>query len=100
MTSDSRAAADLLTGGALARDGLAFDHGAIGRFNAWFFTAIAGYANHVARAHKAAAFDGLRADTVPEIGAGTGANLGYLAPGTRLYALEPSRPMPRPATPP
>jgi len=93
MTNDSRPTAEDRTGATLAQDGLAFDHGAIGRFNAWFFTAIVDYANHIARFHKAAAFGGLRAGTVLEIGAGTGANLGYLAPGTQLYALEPSRPM-------
>ncbi len=75
------------------REDLAFDHGAIGRFNAWFFTAFAGYGNHIARHHKAAAFAGLGTGTVLEIGSGTGANLGYLAPRTRLYALEPSRAM-------
>jgi ubiquinone/menaquinone biosynthesis C-methylase UbiE len=72
------------------RTDLAFDHGAISRFNAWFFTAFAGYINHVARRHKQAAFDGLQSTTVVEIGAGTGANIGYLAPGTTLYAIEPS----------
>jgi ubiquinone/menaquinone biosynthesis C-methylase UbiE len=68
----------------------AFHHGAISRFNAWFFTAFAGYINHIARHHKRAAFDGLGGGTVLEIGAGTGANLGLLAPGTHLIALEPS----------
>ena len=69
----------------------AFDHGAISRFNAWFFTAFAGYINHVTRAHKLAAFGGLRAGaSVVEIGAGTGANLQYLPPGTHLYAVEPN----------
>jgi ubiquinone/menaquinone biosynthesis C-methylase UbiE len=68
----------------------AFHHGAISRFNAWFFTAFAGYINHIARHHKRSAFDGLGAGTVLEIGAGTGANVGLLAPGTHLIALEPS----------
>lgn len=67
----------------------AFDHGAVSRFNAWFFTAFARYLNHVARHHKTAAFGGLGGGTVLEIGAGTGANLDHLAPGTRLYAIEP-----------
>ncbi|MFP4511705.1 MAG: class I SAM-dependent methyltransferase [Acidimicrobiales bacterium] len=70
-----------------------FDHGLISRFNAWFFTAFAGYINHIARHHKHQAFDGLQAGTVVEIGAGTGANLAHLAPGTTLYAVEPSRRM-------
>jgi ubiquinone/menaquinone biosynthesis C-methylase UbiE len=71
----------------------AFHHGAISRFNAWFFTAFAGYINHIARHHKRSAFDGLaglEGATVLEIGAGTGANIDLLAPGTHLIALEPS----------
>lgn len=71
----------------------AFDHGAVSRFNAWFFTAFDGYINHVARRHKRAAFADLAPGTVLEIGAGTGANLDFLPDGTRLLALEPSLPM-------
>jgi SAM-dependent methyltransferase len=70
-----------------------FDHGAISRFNAWFFTAFTGYLNFAAKGHKQRAFDGLDAPVVVEIGAGTGANLRYLAPGTHLVAVEPSRAM-------
>lgn len=69
---------------------LSFDHGGIGRFNAWFFTAFAGYINYAARAHKGGAFDGITGGAVVELGAGTGANLGYLPAGTHLYAVEPS----------
>jgi SAM-dependent methyltransferase len=69
---------------------LAFDHGAISRFNAWFFTAFARYINHIARHHKQQAFADIGRGPVLEIGAGTGANIPYLAPGTRLYAVEPS----------
>jgi SAM-dependent methyltransferase len=72
------------------RNDLAFDNGAISRFNAWFFTAFAPYLNHVARVHKQAAFDGLGPGSVLEIGAGTGANFGYLPRGTHLYAVEPN----------
>lgn len=72
------------------RHDLAFDNGAISGFNAWFFTAFAPYVNHVAGVHKQAAFAGLGAGTVLEIGAGTGANFGYLPPGTHLYAVEPN----------
>jgi len=36
-----------------------FDHGAISRFNAWFFTAFAGVLEHSTRPHKTAAFAGL-----------------------------------------
>lgn len=70
-----------------------FDHGAISRFNAWFFTAFAGVLNHCTRPHKAGAFADLQPGTILEVGAGTGANLGHVPPGSRLYALEPSRRM-------
>ncbi|WP_035768181.1 class I SAM-dependent methyltransferase [Arthrobacter castelli] len=71
----------------------AFDHGLVGRFNAWFFTFFAGYINHAAHAHKTEAFGGIGTGTIVEIGAGTGANLSYLEPGTHLYAVEPNRRM-------
>jgi SAM-dependent methyltransferase len=74
----------------IIRNDLTFDNGAISRFNAWFFTAFAPYVNHVARVHKQAAFADLSAGTVLEIGAGTGANFGYLPRGTHLYAVEPN----------
>jgi ubiquinone/menaquinone biosynthesis C-methylase UbiE len=64
--------------------------GAVSRFNAWFFTAFAGYINHVARPLKSRAFADLSAGTVVELGAGTGANLRYLPTGTRLIAIEPN----------
>ena len=67
-----------------------FDHGMVSRFNAWFFTAFAGYLNHVAHHHKQAAFSGIeRSSTILEIGAGTGANLHHLPSDAHLYALEP-----------
>lgn len=72
------------------REDLAFDHGAISRFNAWFFTAFAGYINHIAGRQKSAALNGMGSGTVLEIGAGTGANIGYLERGSHLYAIEPS----------
>jgi ubiquinone/menaquinone biosynthesis C-methylase UbiE len=68
----------------------AFDHGVVSRFNAWFFHVFDRYINHIARRHKEAAFDGLDADVVVEIGAGVGANLAYVRSGTRLIAVEPS----------
>lgn len=68
----------------------AFDHGSVSRFNAWFFHAFDRYINHIARRHKRAAFDGISADVVVEIGAGVGANVGYLPPGARLIAVEPA----------
>lgn len=68
----------------------AFHHGIRGRFNAWFFSTVDRYANHIARAHKGTAFAGLASRKVLEIGAGVGANLAYLAPGSKLVALEPN----------
>jgi ubiquinone/menaquinone biosynthesis C-methylase UbiE len=68
----------------------AFHHGARSRFNAWFFATFDRYANHIARDHKRSAFDGLATGRVLEIGAGVGANLAYLAPGSELVALEPN----------
>lgn len=81
-----------VTVGAVRQD-LAFDHGAISGFNAWFFTALVAYINHVASRHKVGAFDGITAEAVLEIGAGTGANIDFLPHGAHLYALEPSRRM-------
>lgn len=72
------------------RTDLAFDHGAISRFNAWFFTTFAGYLNRLGEQHKRAAFQGLDASIVVEIGAGTGANIGHLKAGSHLYAVEPN----------
>ena len=68
----------------------AFDHGAISAFNAWFFSALEGYINHIARRHKEGAFANLQGSTILEIGAGTGANLGYIPEGAHLFALEPN----------
>lgn len=68
----------------------AFDHGARSGFNAWFFAAFDRYINHLSRTHKQAAFAGLGGGTVLEIGAGVGANLAHLAPGTKLIAVEPN----------
>lgn len=61
-----------------------------GRFNARFFAAFDRYINHVARPAKSVAFAGVVGGRVLEIGAGVGANLGYLPPGTELVALEPN----------
>jgi ubiquinone/menaquinone biosynthesis C-methylase UbiE len=68
----------------------AFDHGPVSRFNAWFFSTFDRYINVIARRHKEAAFAGIDSDVVVELGAGVGANLGYLPAGTRLIAVEPS----------
>lgn len=71
-------------------DARAFDHGAISRFNAWFFDVLKGVINHFAARHKRSAFTGIAALDVVEIGAGAGANAGYLPAGAHLYAIEPS----------
>jgi ubiquinone/menaquinone biosynthesis C-methylase UbiE len=68
----------------------AFDHGLVSRFNAWFFSTFDRYINAIAGRHKQAAFTGIDSDAVVELGAGVGANLGYLPAGTRLIAIEPS----------
>lgn len=73
-----------------ASSGPAFDHGAVSRFNAWFFTAFAGYLNHISRHHKRSAFADLQPGVIVELGAGTGANLGYVPAGSELVAVEPS----------
>ena len=70
--------------------GGAFDHGARSRFNAWFFRAFDRYINRLSRGHKEAAFGGLERGKVLEIGAGVGANLEYMSPGTELIAVEPN----------
>jgi SAM-dependent methyltransferase len=62
----------------------------VSRFNAWFLDVFDRYINFVTRRHKTAAFAGLNSREVVEIGAGVGANLGYLARGTHLTAVEPS----------
>jgi SAM-dependent methyltransferase len=67
-----------------------FDHGAISRFNAWFFRAFDRYINHISRRHKAAAFADVASSQVVELGAGVGANLAYLPEGVHLIAVEPS----------
>jgi SAM-dependent methyltransferase len=64
-------------------------HPVRGRFNAWFFTAFDGYINRLVRDRKRKVFAGLPQQVV-EIGPGTGANLRYLAPGSRLVAIEPN----------
>jgi SAM-dependent methyltransferase len=60
-----------------------------GRLNALFFGVLDGYLDHLLRAHKQQIFRDLP-PTVVELGAGTGANLRYLPPGTRLVAVEPN----------
>jgi ubiquinone/menaquinone biosynthesis C-methylase UbiE len=60
-----------------------------GRLNAGVLRVLDAYAHRVLGEHKQRLFAGLP-DTVVEIGPGTGANLRYYRPGTRLVAVEPN----------
>lgn len=64
-------------------------HPGRGRFNAAFFRVMDAYIDWHLHKHKAPVFDDLPA-TVVELGPGVGANLRYLASGTRLLAIEPN----------
>lgn len=57
--------------------------------NAWLLHAVDGAMDRIYGARKRSIFGEL-ADTVVEIGPGTGANLRYYAPHTRLIAIEPN----------
>ena len=63
-----------------------------GPLNALFFTVLDRRLDHLLRPQKAPLFRDLP-PAVVEIGPGVGANLRYLAPGTRLIAVEPNRAM-------
>ncbi|WP_312858390.1 class I SAM-dependent methyltransferase [Pseudonocardia pini] len=69
-------------------------HGVRGRFNAAFFGTIGPLLERDLRPHKQRVFADLPR-TVVELGAGVGANLGYLPPGSTLVAVEPNVPMHR-----
>lgn len=60
-----------------------------GRINRWFFSLLDDYVHSLLGDAKQALFADLP-DTVVELGAGTGANVRYLRPGTRLVAVEPN----------
>jgi SAM-dependent methyltransferase len=64
-------------------------HAVRGPLNALFFSVLDGYLDRLLRAHKQPVFADLP-PTVVELGPGVGANLRYLAPGTRLLAVEPN----------
>ena len=66
------------------------EHPARGRFNSAFFDVMGGYINWLMRHPKSTTFSGLP-QTVVELGAGAGANMRYLPPGTHLIAIEPNR---------
>lgn len=57
--------------------------------NAWFFRLLDGYIDGLLGARKRSLFVGHPAKVV-EIGPGVGANFRYLAPGTRVLAVEPN----------
>lgn len=60
-----------------------------GRFNAWFFKALDGYM-HSQYADIKPRLLHEAPSVVVELGPGSGANLRYLRPGTRLIAFEPN----------
>ena len=60
-----------------------------GRFNAWFFGALDGYMHWKYSAIKSRLL-GQAPAVVVELGPGPGANLRYLARGTKLIAIEPN----------
>jgi len=64
-------------------------HPGRGRFNAAFFRVMDAYIDWHLHKHKASVFTDLPTRVV-ELGPGVGANLRYLAPGTRLLAIEPN----------
>lgn len=64
-------------------------HAVRGRFNAWLLEVLDAYQHRKYGALKRELFGGLPR-TVLELGAGDGANFRYLAPGTRVIAVEPN----------
>ena len=69
-----------------------------GPLNATFFWLAGGMFDSLLRPHKRRVYTDLP-DTVVEIGAGVGANLRYLAPGSTLVAVEPNPAMHRRSRP-
>lgn len=68
------------------------DHTARNRMNAWLLEGAEAYMHRKYGPHKRALFDRLPR-TIAEIGPGTGANLRYYPPGTKLTAIEPNSAM-------
>jgi len=60
-----------------------------GPINRWFFSLLDGYMHAMLGEAKEALFADLP-ETVVELGSGTGANVRYLKPGTKLLAVEPN----------
>lgn len=69
-------------------------HGARGPFNAAFFGLMGPFIERHLRPHKRRVLADLP-PTVVELGAGVGANVPYLRPGSTLVAIEPNVPMHR-----
>ena len=69
-------------------------HPVRGPFNALFFWLTGGLFDRLLGPHKRRLLADLP-DTVVELGSGVGANLRYLAPGSRLIAVEPNPAMHR-----
>lgn len=67
-------------------------HSEVERFNAWFFDRLDPFIDRKFRREKRRLLVDLPAHVV-EIGAGAGANLRYLSPGTMVTAVEPSTAM-------
>jgi SAM-dependent methyltransferase len=70
-----------------------FHHGAVSRFNAWFFRAFDRYINHITARHKTSAFAGIDGERIVELGAGVGANFDHLPHGSTIVAVEPNEAM-------
>jgi ubiquinone/menaquinone biosynthesis C-methylase UbiE len=68
------------------------DHPVRGRLNAWLLSSLDGQMHQTYGDLKAQLLSDLP-PTVVELGPGTGANMRYLPPGTRLIAIEPNRQM-------
>ena len=60
-----------------------------GPLNALFFTVMDGYLNRLMAEHKQKLFSDLPGQVV-ELGAGVGANFGYMKSGTKVIAVEPN----------
>jgi SAM-dependent methyltransferase len=68
---------------------MTYDNPIRGRLNAWFFRLFDGYIDGLLGHRKRSLFAQHPAEIV-EIGPGVGANFRYLAPGTRVIAVEPN----------
>ncbi|WP_114853589.1 class I SAM-dependent methyltransferase [Brachybacterium sp. YJGR34] len=83
--------ADPLT--VLPHEDTSVEHGRMTALGARLLDRAITVMNHCTGPHKEEAFADLGAGNLLELGAGGGANLAWLAPGSRLYAVEPNRTM-------